>query len=73
MFVDVENIKIAKDELYDAIKEYSGVVGTSVRKKDGMYYIVVLLSRLTSKAKSIPANFKGNKVEFEVIGKINSI
>jgi hypothetical protein len=69
----VENIVTAKNELYDNIKNYRGVVGTSIRKKDGIFYIVVLLSRLTSKTKKIPSNFKGNKVEFEVIGKVRSI
>lgn len=66
-------IVLAKDELYDNLMKYHEVVGASVRHSGGHWYIVIMLSKLTTNIlRHIPAKYKGTVVKHEITGKITS-
>jgi hypothetical protein len=67
----MEDILVAKRELFEDLKRYSTVVGVAVKKENNIRYIVVYLSKLTSAIlRHIPKEFKGNQVKYEVKGPI---
>jgi hypothetical protein len=69
----MDDIVTAKDELYNKLRNYSEVVGASVRGRNSNQHIVILLSKFTRNIRlRIPDSFKGNRVTHEVIGKITS-
>lgn len=71
----MDNILIAKDELFGRLKRYREVVGASVRNSEtGKQYIVILLSRFTKKIIShIPTYYMGNEVKHEIIGRVKRL
>ena len=63
------NIVDASNELYDSLKGYHEVLGTSVQKRNNVPYIIIYLAK-ASKAilNRIPSEYRGNKVKTEITG-----
>lgn len=62
-----------KKKLYGKLKNFNEVIGSGIRERNGIEYIVIYLSKASKKVKDqIPSEFEGYKVLSEIKGKIEA-